>query len=51
MRIHTKQPESMAGSMAGALILEPMERQGGGDTFCLIISLILELSAYSKGVS
>ena len=28
-----------------------MGRQGGGDTFCLIISLILEQSAYSKRVS
>ena len=51
MRILAAQSESMAGSMARPLTLEPMERQGGGDTFCLIISLILELSAYSKGVS
>ena len=33
------------------LTLGPMGRQGGGGTFCLIISLILELSAYSKRVS
>ena len=51
MRILAAQPESMAGSRARALTLEPMVRQGGGDTFCLIISLILELSAYSKRVS
>ena len=51
MCILAAQPESMAGSMAGALTLEPMGQQGGGDTFCLIISLILELSAYSKRVS
>ena len=51
MRILTAQPESMAGSMARALTLGPMGWQGGGETFCLIISLILELSAYSKRVS
>ena len=51
MLIHAAQPESMVGSMERALTLEPMGRQGGGDTFCLIISLILELSAYSKRVS
>ena len=32
-------------------ILVFMGRQGGGDTFCLIIYLILDLSAYSKRVS
>ena len=51
MRILAAQPESMAGNMAKALTLEPMGRQGGGDTFCLIISIILELSAYNKQVS
>ena len=51
MRILAVQPESMAGSRAKALTLGPMRRQGGGDAFCLIISLILELSAYSKQVS
>ena len=51
MRILAAQPESMAGSRARALALDPMGRQGGGGTFCLIISLILELSAYSKEVS
>ena len=51
MRILAAQPESMGGSMARALTLGPMGRQGGGDVFCLIISLILELSAYSKRVS
>ena len=51
MRILAAQPESMAGSRARALALDPMGRQGGGGTFCLIISLILELSAYSKRVS
>ena len=51
MRILAAQPESMAGSMAGALTLGPMGRQGGGDVFWLIISLILELSAYSKRLS
>ena len=51
MRILTAQRESMAGSMARALTLEPMGRQGGGGTFCLVVSLILELSAYSKRVS
>ena len=45
------QPESMAGSRARALTLEPMGQPGGGGTFCLIISLILELSAYSQRVS
>ena len=39
------------GSRARALALDPMGRQAGGGTFCLIISLILELSAYSKRVS
>ena len=51
MRILAAQPESMAGSMARGLTLEPIGQQGGGGTFCLIISLILELSAYSKRVS
>ena len=51
MRILAAQPESMAGGRARALTLESMGRQGGGDTFCLIISLILELSTYSKRVS
>ena len=51
MRILAAQPESMAGSRARALTLEPMGRQGGGGTFCLIISLILELFAYSKRLS
>ena len=51
VRILAAQPESMAGSMARALTLQPMGRQGGGGTFCFIISLILELSAYSKRVS
>ena len=50
MRILAAQPESMAGSMARALTLGPKGREGGGGTFCLIISLILELSAYSKQV-
>ena len=47
MHILAAQPEPMAGSMAGALTLEPVGRQGGGDTFCLINSLILELSAFA----
>ena len=51
MRILAAQPESMAGSRARALTLEPMGQPGGGGTFCLIISLILELSAYSQRVS
>ena len=51
MRIYTAQPEPMAESLAGSLTLGPMGRQGGGDTFSLIIFLILELSAYSKRVS
>ena len=51
MRIYTAQPEPMGESLAGSLTLVPMGRQGGGDTFCLINSLILELSAYSKRVS
>ena len=51
MRILAAQPEAMAGSMARALTLRPMGQQGGGNRFCLIISLILELSANSKRVS
>ena len=33
------------------LTLRPMGKKGGGGTFCPIISLILEQSAYSKRVS
>ena len=51
MRIYTAQPEPMGESLAGYLTLGPMGRQGGGDTFSVIIPLILEQSAYSKRVS
>ena len=51
MRILAAQPESMGSSKTGPLTLRPMGQNGGGDTFCLIISLILEISAYSKRVS
>ena len=49
MRTQTAQPESMAGSMAGALTLGPMGRQGKG--LCLgdyISVLILELYIYGS---
>ena len=51
MRILAAQPESMGSRQSGSLTLGPMGQQGGGGTFCLITSLILELSAYSKRVS
>ena len=51
MRILAAQPESMGSSKTGSLTLRHMGQKGGGDTFCLIISLILEISINSKRVS
>ena len=48
MRILAVQPESMAGSMAGALTLEPMGAVEKGGAFWPAISLIFKLSQYSK---
>ena len=51
MRILAAQPESMGSSKTGTLTLRPMGQKGVGDTCCLIISLILDQSAYSKQVN
>ena len=38
----------MRSSKSGSLTLGPMGQKGGGDTFCLIFSLLLEQSVHTK---